>query len=322
MKWFITANMLKVYNYYYTGIKEINIINQYINKINKYMKKNKIRENADVARYEITFDEDDNQGVQSISLVKDPAIMVMGKTFANHNIFQFNKAYHFKIQPEKQIIAGPFMIPNIDILRIDKNGNPFYVYFSEETITRMCLKFNKENSSKDINVDHEDIMVPGFIQANWQIEDNKYDKSKFYGFEDLPLRTWFGEIKIEDKKFWEKEVKLEGRFGFSIEGYMDGGPDELMSAVTNDKEIIDMINSLTLNEIFKFINLDDIPLHPHCQCEADEYLWVCQPGACDECLAAQSEYNKYVATNDFDTALSIFLKHTGKDFRLQAKNKK
>jgi hypothetical protein len=61
-------------------------------------------------------------------------------------------------------------------------------------------------------------MVPAFIKGSWIIEDETNDKSKMYGYTDLPVGTWFIEVKIEDKEFWNKEVKLKNRSGFSIEG--------------------------------------------------------------------------------------------------------
>jgi hypothetical protein len=60
-------------------------------------------------------------------------------------------------------------------------------------------------------------MVKGFILESWIVEDPNYDKSKMYGF-NVPPGSWMVSIQIEDKKFWDEEVKELGKYGFSIEG--------------------------------------------------------------------------------------------------------
>lgn len=264
-------------------------------------KKQVVRDMTELPVYEITFEDDGTQGIRMVSLVKDPAIEIKGMYFSAQEL----KDFEFKTFKDKQIVVGPAMVPNKKILRKDDNDNPYFVVFSAETIRQMSNKFNKENSNKDINVDHSDKMVPGFIQANWIIENTAYDKSRYYGYNNLPVDTWFVEMKIEDSKFWETEVKDGGKYSFSIEGMMGQEPLSMSS----------VIDSMSLNELYQlFISLDDIPIHPNCRCEADEYIWVCQPDACDECLDAQKEYNDSTASGDYEMAMAIFNKHTGKQY--------
>jgi len=169
----------------------------------------------DLPIYEIEVDEEGNQGIRMISLVADPAISVMGMYFSS----EIEKEYRFKSVKDQQIIVGPAMIPDKKILRKDDNDNYYYVYFTKDTIKKMVDKFLKDNNSKSLNIDHSNKMVPGFIQGAWIVEDPTYDKSRFYGF-NLPVGSFFIEVKIEDKEFWLSEVKDEGRYGFSVEGLM------------------------------------------------------------------------------------------------------
>lgn len=275
------------------------------------MNKQKPRENAPILRYEITIDEDENEGIQMVSLVKDPAIELKGKYFSKDG--KNFKNHSFKAIPEKQIVVGYAMIPDKDIIRMDDDGIPYYVYFSADTIKKMAYKFNKENSNKDINVDHGDQLVPGFIQSNWITESIQYDKMRVYGFTPL-LNGWAVEMKIEDKKFWETAVKEEGRYSFSIEGMMGQRlTDRLFEYIDISDHLNSVIDNMKINDLYDmFISIDDIPVHPNCRCEADEYIWVCQPDACDECLEAQQEYNLYNSQGDFQMAMAIFKKHSGK----------
>ena len=62
-------------------------------------------------------------------------------------------------------------------------------------------------------------MVDGYIMEDWIVEDEYYDKERNYGL-DVIVGTWMVSIKIEDKKFWQNEVKDLGKFGLSIEGIL------------------------------------------------------------------------------------------------------
>jgi len=169
----------------------------------------------DLPVYSIEVDDEGNQGIRMISLVADPAISVMGMYFSS----DIEEEYRFKSVKDQQIIVGPAMIPDKKIFRKDNNDNYYYVYFTKDTIKKMVGKFVKENNNKSLNIDHSNKMVPGFIQSSWIVEDPTYDKSRYYGF-NLPIGSYFIEVKIDDTEFWLNEVKEEGRYGFSVEGLM------------------------------------------------------------------------------------------------------
>lgn len=166
----------------------------------------------DLPLYEIFINELDETGMELISLVDRPAIRTKGMLFNDKVKMQFKQV------GDEQIIVGPAMIPNIDIYREDEGG-AYLVRFTEETIKKLVEKFNKKGSNRRINIDHSTQMVDGFILEDWIIEDEMYDKSKMYGF-DLPIGTYMIKVKIEDKEFWETEVKGNEKFGFSIEGLL------------------------------------------------------------------------------------------------------
>lgn len=210
--------------------------------------------NEDLPIYTIDINEFDESGIDFISLVMNPAIMVKGLAFANilppchdyckceiidgswtfgvgegspcefcvENKSQFDKnkkTFQFTFNEEKQIIAGPAIIPNLNIYRFDQQLGEYYVTFTKEVIEKMVEKFNKTPKQDQINLDHSTTIAPAFIKGSWIIEDEEYDKSKTYGF-DLPVGTWFIEVKVTDKEFWMNEVKDKGKFGFSIEGLL------------------------------------------------------------------------------------------------------
>ena len=242
--------------------------------------KNKIRM-EDLPIYEITIDEDENQGIRMVSLVAEPAIETKGMFFSKNEI----KDYSFKTIQDKQIVVGPAMMPNKKILRKDDNGDLYYVYFTPETIKKMVDKFLKDNNNRSLNVDHTNQQVNGFIQASWIVEDPIYDKSKFYGF-NLPKGSWFIEVKIDDKEFWEKDIKEDGKFGFSIEGLMG------QKLVEMNRTISDWIDDLTDDEIMQIMEYVAEPglVHPNCKCGVKKGKYVVTKDACETCLEAKRQW--------------------------------
>ena len=143
--------------------------------------------------------------------------MEMGLAFNKDNAYEFK----FDSNSDKQIVAGPAMIPDLPLYRRDADGYEFYVVFTKEVIEKLAEKFNKENKGYQINLDHAEAVESAFIKSNWIIEDSEYDKSKMYGFDNLPVGTWFLEVKVDDADIWANEIKGNNKFGFSVEGMFD-----------------------------------------------------------------------------------------------------
>jgi hypothetical protein len=168
-------------------------------------------------------DEDLKQGVGMISLVDDPAIGVNWIKLAKQNPLLF------KADKEKQLLYGPFLIPNMLIYRSDEINGEYYVRFSKDEIEKIATKFNEDLNNRNINFMHTDMKVDGFVAQNWVIE-NDQDKSRGLGF-DLPEGTWFGAVKIKDSEFWMEKVKSDEVKGFSVEILAD-----LKLALKNKKQ--------------------------------------------------------------------------------------
>lgn len=151
----------------------------------------------------------ENHGVQKISLVDQPAIMI--------NWVAFSKQIQFAEIKEQKKLAGAFLIPDQKIYRKDESGE-YYIKASAQTIQEVADKFNSEQRGRQINIMHENgsTISCAFVAENW-IVSGQNDKSKTFGF-DLPEGSWFGIVKIEDENFWNQAVKTEKLRGFSIEG--------------------------------------------------------------------------------------------------------
>jgi len=164
----------------------------------------------DLPIFDIVLNEEDlNQGVGMISLVDNPAIGVDWIKLSKQ------AQISFKADKERQMLYGPFLIPNMLIYRQDAVNGEYYVRFSKEEIDKIATKFNEDLNSKNINLMHTDTKVDAFVAQNWVIEGQQ-DKSRNLGF-DLPEGSWFGGVKIKDQNFWNEKVKNDEVKGFSVE---------------------------------------------------------------------------------------------------------
>ena len=199
--------------------------------------------------YEIVVDENDETGISLISLVDEPAIAMKGMLFSEEKSIMA-----FKEIEDKQEIVGPALIPNMKIYREDEKYGQYYVVFTAETIKKMVEKFNKYGSNRRINVDHSNRMVDAYIVEDWITEDPVYDKSRKYGIE-VPVGTYMIKVKIDDKEFWNEEVKNNGKFGFSIEGLL--GQQLVSLAKQEDEVTIDDLDLDDLLQIFSAVFVAD-----------------------------------------------------------------
>jgi hypothetical protein len=121
---------------------------------------------------------------------------------------------------EKKIVIGPAMVPDLKIFRKDAKGNPYYVYFSSETIAMIAEKYMRNKY-----IDNNDLMHDGkavkdvYVIESW-IKEDENDKSIKYGYGDLPVGTWFVSMKVKNPKVWEA-VKSGQLNGFSVSGYFE-----------------------------------------------------------------------------------------------------
>ena len=161
--------------------------------------------------------EENQDGVFAISLVEQPAIE---SDFIALSKQEKQVEVQFATQDkEKQVLTGAVLIPNKQILRVDKEtGDDYYVYFSKQTIAKASQLFMMNNYQSNHTLHHKSELNNLTVVESW-LKDNPIDKSVKYGFEKLPEGTWFVSVKVNDKAIWDEYVKTGKVKGFSIEGY-------------------------------------------------------------------------------------------------------
>jgi hypothetical protein len=121
---------------------------------------------------------------------------------------------------DKHILVGAAMVPNKMIHRYDELGNLYYVFFSKESIKKMADKFLRQRRTDETSVEHDGKKLGAdkvYVTESWIKEDMKFDKGNKYGFQNLPVGTWFVSMKVDDPQVW-KMIKDKILTGFSVEG--------------------------------------------------------------------------------------------------------
>lgn len=167
--------------------------------------------------YKLILSEDEDSGVELISLVDNPAISI--------NWIKLSKEEEERVQfsisnPVKHIISGPLLIPNQPIYRFDKeNKFEYYVTIDEQTVEKVAHLFNKNMNQQKVDVMHNGTAIDDvYMVENWIVESPENDKSSKLGF-NLPAGTWFASYKIDDIKFWDSNIANDKLRGFSIDGH-------------------------------------------------------------------------------------------------------
>jgi hypothetical protein len=152
--------------------------------------------------------EEEQDGIQAISLVSEPAI--------EENWVALSDVKLKAIDTERRIVMGAALVPNKPIFR--RNGEEeFYIYFSEETIRKAAEGYLKAGHQKQSNVEHEMAVTGVTTIESWIVEDSQIDKSAVYGFK-YDKGTWVVTMKIDNAAVWEDFIKTGRLKGFSIEG--------------------------------------------------------------------------------------------------------
>jgi hypothetical protein len=127
---------------------------------------------------------------------------------------------YFQADDEKRIVLGPAMIPDQKIFRKDAMGNPYYVFFSPETIKMIAEKYMRNKYTDNNDQMHDGKAVKDvYVVESW-IKEDENDKSTKYGYGDLPIGTWFVSMKVRNDETWAK-IKEKKLNGYSVSGFFE-----------------------------------------------------------------------------------------------------
>jgi len=126
-----------------------------------------------------------------------------------------------KYSGEQRLIAGPLMVPDKLIYRMDDFGQDYYVYFSDDTIKQIAYKYQIEKRQDTTNIEHDEEQTYNdvVLVETWLVTDPSIDKSKALMGKEYPKGTWMGIMKVNNEQIWTDYVKTGLVRGFSVEGY-------------------------------------------------------------------------------------------------------
>jgi len=180
------------------------------------------------------------------SIVDNPAIKSKGLSYGKDT----ETILRFKAVEVQQMIVGPALIPDMDIVKKMENGDLVAIYHTKEDVELFADDFvNQQDGNKFDFMHNNDFKVSAIIKKSMIIKDNidkQYIKAK-YNY-DVPLGTWWLELFIEDKEFFLKYV-TDGYSSFSIESvFLLEDTGETYELHYSKEEHIDMVKE-NLNKI-------------------------------------------------------------------------
>lgn len=170
--------------------------------------------------YELTImEEDEISGINSISIVDDPAIEQSLLFFSKDKSTKLVLEDFEVMNEEKRIIVSPAMLPGKLIPRMGADGELYDVFFSAETIRMIAEKYmrNGYNTANDVSHD-SNRKETIYVVESW-IKQSEFDKSMQYEqYRDNPIGTWYVSMRIMDDQTWEA-IKNHTLTGVSISGF-------------------------------------------------------------------------------------------------------
>ena len=158
---------------------------------------------------ELVLDDNEISGIEAISIVENPAI---------EEDFVALKSEEIQLaQVDKQILIGALLVPNKPIYR-KRGEEEYYIYFSKETVRKASEMYLISGNQNNSTLEHHHKLQGLSLVESWIVEDELNDKSRKYNL-DVPVGTWMGVVKVNNKEVWDDYVKTGKVKGFSIEGY-------------------------------------------------------------------------------------------------------
>lgn len=198
----------------------------------------------------IDINEDDNTGLDAISLVSTPAVEIDFLCFEKDDSIEIS----FSANEDKHIISGIALRADFPIYR--RNGDyEYYVVFTKEIIRKIVNKYAKNGLFNSVNLQHNDL---NFTNKAIMIESYIIDKERGIcptEFSDIEDGSWYVSFHIEDEMLW-KEIK-DGNIlkGFSVQGLFNLIED----SVTNAEEKLSQQKEQTFDEwLEELINIAEM----------------------------------------------------------------
>lgn len=158
--------------------------------------------------------DDPGCSISTMSLVDDPAMEIPMLMFSEDK-----PKMNFSIQDESQhCILTCLVRTDFPILRVNEDGDPFYIVFNKETSKKLAQRLMTDGMQQNISLNHNGKLIDGVILQEVFLKDTSLGINPV-GFEDAGEGSLMGVYHIIDDALWKDCI--EGKFGgISIESYL------------------------------------------------------------------------------------------------------
>jgi hypothetical protein len=196
-----------------------------------------MRDIDDLETIELFIDDEDQSGIEAISLVEFPAIEENFVALSKHKIELKT------MDAEKRLVVGLALVPDKKIYR-NNGGFEYNITFSKDTVRKAAEKYLKSLKIHNATIEHEMEVDGVYLTESWIVEDVQKDKTALYDL-DAPEGAWAVAMRIENDEVWE-DVKAGKYLGFSIEGIFNenqGWDAEDLSVMKKINQLLDELES-------------------------------------------------------------------------------
>ena len=190
--------------------------------------------------YELVIDKE-TDGVDLVSFVGSPAMKTNWIAFSEGKKQMFNV-----ISDEKRIVTGAILLADFPVVRVDEQGNPYYVILRKDTIEKTAQKFFREGRHVGSNENHnsESYIPDVYMFESYLVDEKRGMMPPPFLAEVAKDGSWIGSYKIDSDEVWDK-VKMGEFNGFSIEGFYGMKPVEFAEAnKTSEAEILHSLKNI------------------------------------------------------------------------------
>ena len=162
--------------------------------------------------YYIDINDEDETGLDAISLVQHPAVEVDFLCFNEDT-----EKIDFSADEDKHILTAVALRADHPIYR--RNGDyEYWVVFTKDVIRKLVTKYAKNNLFNSVNIEHNDY---SFVKSAYMIESYIVDKARGIvpsEFKDIEDGSWVVSYYIDDESLWDVVKNTDALNGLSVQG--------------------------------------------------------------------------------------------------------
>lgn len=163
--------------------------------------------------YEAKITDDGKTGIFAMSFVKSPAVEVEFVALSKTEEIQLS------INSDKQILSGVVLVPEKLIFRDTPQLGQYYMKFTASDIEQIARKMVKTGTSLFATThEHSAELAGNQLVELWTVENPQNDKANALGLGELPKGTLCASYFVQDKAYWNEQIKTGEVKGFSLEG--------------------------------------------------------------------------------------------------------